>query len=1122
MAKVPGGSEKKKKKKPAPPPKPEGPDPRLLLGIGGAVGLLLVIGLAVVLVRGLGGGGGDPEGAGEEMAGPTKGTLLSGAKVVFTEPPPGPGREKLVDPPRIEPPPPTSGGSTVGSSEFGPWQGQPDPPAEAPEPVPEKTSLGLLNGQAPLLASLGGPFVLEHRGNQSTQRDNPELDKDPNSTLKVKDLRTGKDAARFHWKTPAWTFVRISPDARYIVGPDNKEGVPGTRVDGLLFVWETDKIGPAGQLKIPGALTWFDFVAKDRIAALVFEEGKPAVHVWNVTNPEPIARIALPEKEFSPPESDQNVYRKPEPGEKTYAPDPAIGAVSPGGRYVALGGTTAVHVVSVAEGKSVGALPVPRKQLWGGGEIKPHTYHGFAFDDAGENLTGLLQSFKGWLVTWSLTSGLSRHVVRLDVPEVKGPPLPGPEPDTVILPSWTFDNETFQRLTTQAGPPFTTGAVVDARTGKAIVPIPSLPFRRNGTGVVALSDYKRNPEAPDPYWFKPGIVPGLDKSSYRDHWLIKVEPLDREAIQKGRTGGESLQPTAKPGDRADLASKKPEPPAQWTSPPAAPEPPSGLIGAYNVPGTPPLFGDVHVGFLANYMPPEDPALLDKLRFEARMAGQKGKAANEQLLAMTPKIQGPLWLRYDMRTGKLVDPPIQLGPMNSAIAGQAPPFDKEPVAAAMTRDASKLAVRDAADLSRVDVWDATGARILSFIPYTAATPVHWVGWSPQGRLLTVADGKFTIWDVPAGKAVAEVDGSYQLPVQPSRDRAWLAVSGGAHFDLLDAETGACLGRCALSGTEHDPKLPTSIGIPPDNTRLFCMAWRAKQDIEGAGVLFSWDLKTGEAQKPMVVKSVPWGSLLALDKHHLLLGGVFDIRLGMAYLQYRMPTFKSPSYMEYSNGVQGGATDGRLWTFGPENPHESTQVQRMMLRRVEYPGYADGPTNPADVFTRETPLTVEVDMGEKSRSEAFGKNLVRNIHAQGFKIGTGGWTLRATAAVQDTDASLTMKEWGNKVSIPRIQVSYKLYAPNGELAHTTGEGLEFGTGGKYFTGQKKTQKTWDTVEIEFNYEFKDKDPHTAMTDELLEALTRAGSVRLNADIGKVRGKYELLPLAVETQYAPVPTP
>src|SRR5262249_12885873 len=121
--------------------------------------------------------------------------------------------------------------------------------------------------------------------------------------------------------------------------------------------------------------------------------------------------------------------------------------------------------------------------------------------------------------------------------------------------------------------------------------------------------------------------------------------------------------------------------------------------------------------------------------------------------------------------------------------------KQGLVAALSNDGERLALRDPADAARVGVWGARGKRPPRPGPH-GKKPVQWVTWSADGKLLTLGGGKLTGWDVAGGKAVYEADGTYRLPADAVRGRAWLALSAGTHIDLLEAATGRCLGRLPL--------------------------------------------------------------------------------------------------------------------------------------------------------------------------------------------------------------------------------------------------------------------------------------------------------------------------------------
>src|SRR5262249_29055176 len=111
--------------------------------------------------------------------------------------------------------------------------------------------------------------------------------------------------------------------------------------------------------------------------------------------------------------------------------------VSPGGRYVALGNRAGVTLVDVTAGKEVGTLPVP-----GPGGRQADAFRGLSFSPDGAALLALpfddrALALKRW--SWSVADGRPWTQVVLDwASSGCGPPLPGPEPGTVLLPGGHF------------------------------------------------------------------------------------------------------------------------------------------------------------------------------------------------------------------------------------------------------------------------------------------------------------------------------------------------------------------------------------------------------------------------------------------------------------------------------------------------------------------------------------------------------------------------------------------------------------------------------------------------------------------------------------------------------------
>jgi hypothetical protein len=585
-----------------------------------------------------------------------------------------------------------------------PWQGQPDPAREKPIVLPPQAHLHIRGGNPPLLASRNGPFAIDVVPNRGAQQDRPFMgDDDLRSTmtvLPVIDLRDGKTVGRFAWKTPVWTRARLSPDGMFVVGPDNSEKARITAKDGTLFVWQREKVAPVATFTVPGPVLWLDFVANDRLALLTLAD-TPVLQVWNIPAGKLEKSIPLPNGEFSPPYADPFTYMKREPDSKTYAPESWIGAVGPGGAMVVLGGKTAVHAISLTQGKVVGALPIPWKRILYGTQIGGHTHNGFAFSADGAELKGLLQAgeirmgqqlkpTQVWLLSWSLKTGMCERATPIGSggPEqmFRGSPMPGPVADTMLLPYRDFAQKDSKQLMGLDGRALSTGAAVHARTGAILSLVNLLPLRINGEGLLSYGALVYGPELPPPEYLKGIRLTDQNKAAMLAVYVSRVNG-DEVSKQIAAQPKITPRPEVMPGDRIGLTASKPTPPSTWSRPPAPPQPTPGLKVALNVPNSPPLFGDAVVGLISSFAQVPDSKLIAELRPKAQT---RDAAAAKKLEEIYKFPDGIHWHRYDLRTGKPVSPPIELWPWaTSPTTGKAMDFAQIPSVAAMTSDGQKL-------------------------------------------------------------------------------------------------------------------------------------------------------------------------------------------------------------------------------------------------------------------------------------------------------------------------------------------------------------------------------------------------------------------------------------------------
>jgi DNA-directed RNA polymerase subunit RPC12/RpoP len=1001
------------------------------------------------------------------------------------------------------------------------WAARPDPPKGKPVAYPDTVLLYGRNEVAPVLASCGGPFALLYEVSRASKPDRPELgiEGEPargEAPMPVTDLRTGKPAGRFAWNAPAWARARLSPDAEHLIGPDNREKCLITTKEGKLFIWKREQPRPVGTITVPGPVLWLDFVSETTVAILTFAE-TPVLQFWDVAARKLTASAPLPADELVRPNMDPNGLSKPQAGDKTYAPDPWRGAVSPGRGFVALAGARKVLLVSVAGAKLAGSIPLPT-DLAPGRTAKDFTPRGLAFSPDGAELWAMSRPNTDqrhhdlvWLLTWSMATGAPDRTLALAEPGFLGPPLPGPEPGTLLIPYQEFGQRDAKQMMHYEGRPLSPGSVVDAGTGATLYAHQCLPLRAAGDRVVAFTVLKLLPGAPLPATH--AAANPADAARFREQLravhLTKVRPSDG-AVARKKPG--PARPKVGPGDRSAVARRKAEPPEKWARPPAPPPPPQGLLAAVHVPGSRPLWGETTVGFLSSYAELMNTRLIAELWPRAR-TGDKAAAKKLEELYKIP--EGIHWHRYDLRTGRRLGPSVPLWPWaTSAVAGIAFNFHQDHAAAAMKADGSMVALRDPADRTRVDCWDASGKRVAGFFPYDRKTPVDWVGWSKGGRLLTLGGGRLAAWEPGQAKAVYELDGGYAPPIATIRGDGWLVVAAGAHLDVVDADTGKCLGRCRLPAGAYDPARPYDLALAPDGSLLACLAWQKKMTPDGIGILFGWDLTTGQALDPLPTERVPGRTPVMLDGRRILFDGgqLCDVRTQMEWGWFNPPPFNLLPSDLCADGPLVGSPDGRVWAFGPEPTAEAPAKHRaaevLSLRPLELPGHDSGTTNPAEVFSTRAPLRVEVDVGEAGASRRRAEAIVRHLQGKGFTIGPKGWTLRVWVEVRDGKGFLQYKGGIGTVNVPEVVTEFRLISPTGEVALSFSDMAAFGVNTRYFKGVKVVPREGLRGAEEHTWDFRDKSPRQAMIEEMLELARGSGAGRLllPARLAKVRGRYQ----------------
>jgi hypothetical protein len=357
----------------------------LLLGV--SYGLSLVVRLAV----------GDGEAWAAAPPGPPGGPGVPG---LGAPPPTGPDRGPQTG--RVPEQPP-------------PWQAKADPPLERTPPAfPEGACVPFLGD--PLIA-WGGDRLLAIDSGQRGPNFDPEFRKKEGPWIPVLDLGMGRGTGWMTKEAPRGaTYAALSPGGEYLVclARIGKVSKPLH-----LEVWKVERDEPVAAPEPPGTILWTGFVNADVLA--VGCHGPTGFHLqlWSVSKGQLEREIPLPAAVFPPPGKG--------PGVGYFS-----GAVSPGQQLIAAAGPFSIALLSLADGRQMGRLPLAK------GEERV-TCRGMRFSDDGAELSGVFAFDRPGgkrvvrLVGWKMADGSPSVDVELAHSTVYGPPLRGPKPGTVFL-----------------------------------------------------------------------------------------------------------------------------------------------------------------------------------------------------------------------------------------------------------------------------------------------------------------------------------------------------------------------------------------------------------------------------------------------------------------------------------------------------------------------------------------------------------------------------------------------------------------------------------------------------------------------------------------------------------------
>jgi hypothetical protein len=445
------------------------------------------------------------------------------------------------------------------------------------------------------------------------------------------------------------------------------------------------------------------------------------------------------------------------------------------------------------------------------------------------------------------------------------------------------------------------------------------------------------------------------------------------------------------------------------------------------------------------------------------------------------VNGPVWLRVS-QTGESVGEPIKLGPPAAQHVAAGPGL------AALRLDGRRLAFASLQEPGRIDVWQSDGSHVVGLRPY-GESRVEWMDWSSKGRLLTFAGDRLTGWDVEAKKALFEVEG---VKVRsPSGGKDWVLVATPAeNLDIIDANTGTHLGRIPSDGPNR------IISLSPDGKTLLRAVPAAVP--HGAPSVQVWDLTTGK--KEPLADVIPAGGLghwvnarrmILSDQKALYL---YDLDLHAVTYQYPISDLAPRSDALGRGWMSRDAT--KTWT---------------PLRVPGGDGFKD-----EIAFNRGATVKVEIDVGHREYSQRIARSTAEYLQRLGFKIGPGGWTLRADHTVGERTMTFDRRS-GEKfnVSFASLKIVWTLLTPDGAKAWSIEDGGSFDprrtkyvkVGSRRFEGApgRGGYQSWEL-------DYDGKDPRKAQLEEIIETsvLSRGRPPSFPTLIARTEKGYEPLPL------------
>lgn len=361
-------------------------------------------------------------------------------------------------------------------------------------------------------------------------------------------------------------------------------------------------------------------------------------------------------------------------------------------------------------------------------------------------------------------------------------------------------------------------------------------------------------------------------------------------------------------------------------------------------------------------------------------------------------------------------------------------------------------------------------------------IGWLGYSVDGKLVTLEDGVLVVWRAGENEIKASYSSvvPYRLPVQFSPDGILLGASRGKSLDLINPVDGKLKGRlaAAVEGGVVD------FAFCPDGQHVAVLYEAEKEWIKAKvqrvtpyhpspsqAAIVIWDLKKGEGRVSAIgtsnVSQVAWMS----TDHLAYLGSginVYDLRLNRNILTYGFRAIRGP--------------DGRVWNYDTcESQTGTWKLPSLLINPTpEEKLYFAADRELLNLQAR--PIRVEIDLGDPALGKARGEMALKGLRKRGCTIGGSGHVMKITMEIIDTNSELTF-QGGLTIKIPTIWYTWKLFDDRGrDVAVSNTRGAWDMRKSMYVT--KPDYETRVTTGADGYFDFQGKNPRNAIIQEILK--------------------------------------